>query len=165
MFIAERYTFIPSVAFCVLLSSVLPDPAFLILASLWFYRSHLYTREYKSNLILFSNGMGAFPNAPGNYNNVGSYYCDKRQWVKAIEPLLLSIKLSKFCDYNILANLVECYSHLGIYTKALDYLKIAQERCPKHLVDVLHNRKLELEGKLRNQYLEQKNAKWKSASR
>lgn len=144
-FTAERYTFLANVAFCVLMAKLLPFTPFVILASLWFYRSHLYIKSYADNERLFIDSAKAFPHAPGNYNNWASIYLDYHKWWEALNPLLLAKKYTNGNMYNILSNLSTCYYNLGKFTEAHNYtlLSLQDKNCPKDQVEPL-KRQLEV---------------------
>lgn len=131
-FIAERYTYIPNVFFCVMMVRFLsPCPIlYWILASLYFYRSHIYIPAWKHNINLFSYSVSSFPGANENYNNLGRIYKERGELNLAIKCFLLAIKYNHDDPFNLYLNTVGCYNQMYEYDKALHYLQKALLMAP-----------------------------------
>lgn len=151
-FIAERYLHIANVGFCVLIATFLePYPiAYAILATLWTYRTHLYIPAWKHNRNLFAYSISAFPEAPENYNNLSSYYLQKNQPHKAIEPLMLVIRYGHGNKDKNWANLGHAYLKINLFDKAHhcfeEALKLTQEEklalSMKELISKINQKKV-----------------------
>ncbi len=143
-FISERYTMVPNVAFCVIISKALEPYPYLytILCTLYFYRSHLYIPAWKNNEMLFNYSSKQFPKAVENYNNLASYYLDYKQLVYAVEPLLGAFKYAHGTKFNICWNLGLVYQQIAEYPRALHYFQLAlkQPDCPQKDVEDLKAR-------------------------
>jgi len=145
-FVAERYMVLANVGFCWLLASFATTTGFpiYILATLWFYKSWDYIRAYKSNLSLFCHSITSFPKSPSNYVNLASHYMERNQKEKAIEPLLVGLKLSKGNSPNLHSNLASCFASVGYFTKALEHTDIALAGCGEHMKESLTKQRDEL---------------------
>lgn len=159
MVMAERYMFIANVFFCLLVATYLsPYPIlFTILATLWFYRSHLYVPAWKHNANLFSYSISAFPYTPENYGNLAGYYMQKGDYQKSIQPLLLQAKYGVGNKLGIWINLASCYGHLGRLEASLhcteEALKICKDshRLPKLMEQRIRIKEMIVKtGKLQN---------------
>lgn len=130
MMIAERYLFIPNIAFCVLLTKQLPNSWLICLATLWAARTFLYIRAYKDNEALFKESCRAFPETSENYNNLAAIYMERRQPELALAPLLLGLKLDKTPTFNAIFNTAMCFEGIGRFQDALIYTNRALSCCP-----------------------------------
>lgn len=132
-FIAERYLYIFNVGFCYIIAQILaPYPeALIVLASLWFYRSHLYVPYWKHNVNLFSQSISAFPEADENYNNYGLFLLERGKAQQALMPLLHGLALTKGNKARLHAHIGKCYAILKYYDKALYHIKEAMKTCDK----------------------------------
>ena len=139
-YVSERYTFLANVAFCVIMSKFLQFfvpmytsmVMYTLLCTLWLYRTHLYIPMWKDDLVLFSISSLAFPRAPDNFNNVGSYYLRKGHPEKAVEALEMGFRLARKNTWKNHANLSGAYGalgakykHLGYFTQSLAHLDTA----------------------------------------
>jgi len=150
-FTSERYTIVANIAFCVLVSKYLQnnDIVFTIVATLWFYRSHLYIPIYKNNESLFSGSITAFPRAPENYNNLASLYLDYGKYDKAINPLLLCLQYMEGNHFGIYCNLANCYASMGLFYQAYNHTLEAIKWCPKDKLHSMNNQKIALLDKMK----------------
>ena len=142
-FICERYIHIPLIAYCVAITHitthVLPPQTYIILATLYFYRSHIYIPSWKNNMTLFSQSFSAFPYAEENANNLARWYVEHGQMPQAINLFNIALNLTQGNRYNLLCNLVGCYQDIQRYDLALECLekvmKIAPESKKKELLE------------------------------
>ena len=128
MMIAERYTHVANVGFCVLVS-YLPTELLIVVATLWFARSWIYIKTYKHNRDFFLAGANAFPDTPENYMNYANCYLEHKNPYKAIEPLLRADKICDGKNSGINQNLASCYYDCKDYGKARHYIEKALENC------------------------------------
>lgn len=145
MFIAERYMFLPNVAFCVLLAKFLPPSWLICVASLWAYRTFVYTRSYRDNETLFRDSCRAFPETAENYNNLAAIYMERHQPELALAPLLAGLKLDKTPTFNAIFNAAMCFEGIGRFQDALIYTNRALGCCPlseKNNVELMRTRLL-----------------------
>ena len=161
MMVAERYTYVANVGFCALVTAFLPTELYLILMTLWFARSWIYIKVFKSNKSFFLAGANAFPNTPENYMNYAAYYLAKKNPFKAIEPLLRANDICKGKNSGINQNLASCYYDCKNYSKAKFYIEKALENCQQTNRDKLLNWLDKLNNKLEkiqenNQMLKEK---------
>jgi hypothetical protein len=156
MFVAERYTYLANVAFCVLLAKFLPEWMLIGVACFWFSRSWDYIKTFKNNLLHFVSGSDAFPESPENFNNVGSWYLDKKHYMKAAEYLLISEKLQTTPSYQLYANLASCLIHLGSYSNSRYYALRALQYAPKDKYKFIESQILWLDNKLVDEAKEKK---------
>lgn len=161
-FTTERYTIIPNLFFCVIVSKILsyaPESLSYILATLYFYRSHLYVKAFENNGTWMTENARMQDKAPEPYNNLANLLLDDGQHFKAITPLLMALK---YCEggqtYNLHANLSVCYAKSGMYEKALYYTMLAINDPNGHVKqkDTLIRQKEDLELKLRRIQRQQK---------
>ena len=150
-FITERYTYLANVGICLIFSTFLApyEITYAILATLWFCKSLDYVKAWRTNETLFSYSISNFPEAPENYNNLGSLYLDKREYHKAIQPLLLAMKFSKGNLTNIHTNLANCFGNCGHHEKALAHTVEAMKTCPTDKKVALSKQRDELEQTVR----------------
>ena len=152
-FVCERYTYIPNVAFCVLVATCLeafPVP-FWVLATLWFYRTHIYIPAWKNNMTLYSSSLSGHPKSPENYNNLACYYLDYDRFKEALPPLLCALEFTQGDKSGIYKNLAKCYVQLYMYDRAIFFLNQAILTSPRKEVNKLN----ELKGKLEHEQLKQ----------
>jgi len=151
-FVAERYTVLSNIAFCVIAASVIQDyPIVLaVLATLYFSRSWVYIPAWEHNKQLFSQGITAFPTCPENYINLSSYYLDKYKYDQAIQPLLCAAKFTSGMKSGVYMNLATCYVHSMAYDKALYFTRMAMKEhgVAKETRLKLHTQAVELERKI-----------------
>lgn len=172
-FIAERYTYLANVAWCVVLAKifkvyfahhivlefnnhigVLPyggglGPIYWIIVTLYFCKSWSYAKSYYHNERLFSDSIAAQPEAPENYNNLACCYLDKGRVVEAIRPLHVALLLSKGNTFGICTNLANCYIVAKEYGKALHFTQEAMKQSPADRIHQLQNQKFRLTDALR----------------
>lgn len=103
----------------------------------------------KSNENLFLQGIVSFPKCPDNYSNLGSYYIDRNQPFKAIQPLSLAIVNTEGYKFNLFVNLANCYAACGYYAKALHWSREAFKICEKDKIDDLKKQIFRLESRLK----------------
>ena len=129
----ERYSVLANVAFAVILSKILVNPIlFTIICSLYFSKSYIHTRRYRTNETLFAYAMHSQPNCPENFNNLGNYYMDKGQLSNAVRPLQVAEILTDGDKFRIYASLMQCYKTTRNYGKALEYAnKALGSNCPE----------------------------------
>lgn len=128
----ERYTFIPAIAFCVLMSHTLSDPIlYAIYATLLFYRSHIYIPSFKDVNTLFSQSISAFPYAEENYNNYARWLFEHGEWMEAIKYFRVAIALANGSKFQLFANLMTCYNSIQRYDEALYCCNEAMKQCPE----------------------------------
>ena len=139
MFTAERYTYFGNVAFCVLISKALaPYPfIFAILATIYFCRSWMYVKAFRSNRALFQASIEAFPDTPENYNNLGTDWLRKRAFHRALECFMIAYRLSKWRSGNLLHNLAMASYKTANYQKGLAYIQegLSKDKFPKDRMD------------------------------
>jgi tetratricopeptide (TPR) repeat protein len=131
MFVAERYMVLANVGFCLILSAYFAgnETVLAVISTLYFCQSWGYVRAYKNNVSLFSHSISAFPQAPENYNNLASHYIERGYKDKAIEPLLVALKLTGVNSPNIHVNLANCYAKVGYFQKSLEHTNEAIRFC------------------------------------
>jgi len=135
-FVSERYTYIANIAFCVLVAKYLPWELFIMLATLYFYRTHLYIPAWRNCKTLFIEGTIAFPKTAENYVNLSSWYIECKQHLKAAEMLLAALKLSNIKQsFNIHMNLANCYVACGMFGKAYEHTLKGLEQAPINEID------------------------------
>lgn len=151
-FWSERYTYVANIGMCIILSTLLPHEAFIILCTLYFSRSLSYVKAYKSNINLFSYSSSQFPENTSNWKNLGNIYFDDRNYVSAIKPYLMALKLGRY-DWGIHNNIAGCYANLGDFSKAKQHIDEAMKGVPKdQFKDVLDKRdriNMELKNQIR----------------
>lgn len=129
--IAERYMFIGNVFICILFAKFLmPYPIiYTILATLWFYRSHIYVPAWKHNVNLFSCSISAFPFTPENYGNKASYHMEQGEYAMSIVPLQLQIRYGTGNKFVLWVNLATCYGRTGKLRQSLHCTEEAIKIC------------------------------------
>lgn len=131
-FIAERYTLVANVCFCVIVARFIVNPViYAVVVCFWFYRSHLYIKTFKNLETLYTNGILSFPQAPENYNNLGSYYVNCQRYAEALRPLFYGLQLSRGNKSNIHIQIARCYQAKRDYKSALEHIDKALIDCPK----------------------------------
>lgn len=150
-FVAERYVYIATVGFCLILTRFLePTPIiYWILTSLWFYRSHLYVPAWKHNEQLFAYGVSSFPEAEENYNNLALVYIERGKHHRAITPLLCALKLCEGDKSAIHIDLYNCYIRSYEFERALLHLEEALKTCRKDQESNLKLLRIDLQDKVR----------------
>jgi len=158
-FLSERYMPVANVGFCVLMAQFLdPYPIiYAIIATLYFYRSHIYIPAWKHNRNLFSYSISNFPWASENYTNLASFYIERNQHFQAISPLLMAVKCAELVDYKLYTNLANCYGTSGLHEKALVYTRMAHQVAPASIKDDLQPQIDELERRI---YEVEENRQW-----
>ena len=81
--------------------------------------------------MLFIHSAEAHPLCSENFNNLASYYLDKKDSLRAIQPLLLAERLDVAKTFNIPVNLANCFLSVGNYSRALEYSEKAMALCPQ----------------------------------
>lgn len=148
-FIAERYTYVPNVAFCILLTSFITSPIiYTIIVTLYFYRSLTYVPAYKSNQNLFSYGISQFPRCPENYNNLGSFFIERGDHYSAIKPMLLAERLTVGNKFGIYVQLANIYSKCRQYQEGFKWTTKALDIAPLNEIAPLMEQRNELERRL-----------------
>jgi len=147
-FVAERYTVLANVGFCILIGKVLTGPAFWIVTSIYFCISWAYIKAWRHNEDLFTHSMRAFPDAPENYVNLSSYYMERKRYHEAIRPLEVAMILSKGRKYGLYKNLANCYHMAGLYGKAIACLTAAMKEAPKNEVGLIQGCILDVKNKI-----------------
>ena len=148
-FVAERYTVVANVAFCVIVAKVLPYEVILVYASLLFYRSHVYIPSWRHNINLFSQGVTAFPECTENYNNYGLYLLERGRWQEALSPFLLALKYTTGNKYGLHKNVARCYYSIKHYDKAYAHIIEAIKTCPEKEKGELRILSFEINDKVR----------------
>jgi tetratricopeptide (TPR) repeat protein len=142
MFTAERYSYFGNVAFCVLLAKFLQPYEYIytIVCTIYFCRTWLYIKVYKSNRALFQASIEAFPDTPENYNNLGTEWLRKRMFHRALECFMLAYRLSKWRSGNLLHNLALASYKTANYQKGLYYIQegLSQDKFPKDRMDQIY---------------------------
>jgi tetratricopeptide (TPR) repeat protein len=147
-YVTERYTALANVAFCVMLSMVLPTNLFIIVATVYFLVSYRYVTAYKCNTDLYAQGMYTNPLAAENYGNLAQWYLERKDYRRAVEPLVMAEKLSRGYKYPIYVNLAKCLLNEKMFEQALHYLKMAILVCPNSDKESLQREVGIIEGKL-----------------
>jgi tetratricopeptide (TPR) repeat protein len=72
-FVAERYLYLPNVGICLIMATLVGNNPILltILATLYFYRAHLYIPAFKNIESLYKYGIRDYPESVTNYCNLG----------------------------------------------------------------------------------------------
>ena len=156
-FVAERYLYLSNIGFCIIIESfifsfginITTCVIYAIICALWAYRAHIYIKSYKDNASLLIQSIEAFPNAPENYNNLGSHYMERGRFLKAIEPLLMASRFVHNFSSRINANLSVCYLRLGQFDKARLYTLKALENCGIDDVEPLRRQLGELDRRIK----------------
>ena len=148
MLIAERYQSIFIIATCVLLSRALPHEVFIVLAALWFYRSLLYIKIFRSNETLFRENCYSHSETSEPYVNLASWLMERGRFNAALAYLLMAIKLGE-ASSHIYADTSLCYQKCGQFTKALYYLELTLKGCPLDKIELVKRQKRHLEDKIR----------------
>lgn len=148
-FIAERYTLLANVFFCVIASQILTGPAFWIISTLWFTRSLSYIPAWKTNERLFAYGTSQFPCTVENWTNLSSYYLERGRKFDAIKPLLMAERVIEGDKFGVTANIAACYADCGFYEKAYEWITKAINISPKDKIKGLMEDREELERRIK----------------
>lgn len=150
-FIAERYTLLANVAWCVVLGTLLAGHpvAMAVIATLYFSKSWSYAKSYFHNERLFNDSIAAQPEAVENYNNLAYFLLDRGRVVEAIRPLHVALLLAHGQTFGIHTNLANCYIASGEYAKALYHTETALAQAPEDRRHQLINQKFTLVEKIR----------------
>lgn len=75
-FIAERYMYLPSIGWCLVLHGMIGNYPILlaIVVTLYLYRSHLYIPAFKCMVDMYKNGIANYPGCVSNYCNLAERY-------------------------------------------------------------------------------------------
>lgn len=150
MLIAPRYQSVFVVATCVLLSQAFSWLALVILATLWFYRTYLYIKIFRSNEVLFGESMKVYPEDSSNCVNLGSFLMEEGKWNQAIGPLLFALKYASGEKSAPITNdLSICCQRVGQYGKALHFMEMTIKTAPYDMVERLKKDKRRLESKVK----------------
>lgn len=139
MFTAERYTYIANVGFSVLICEYFANmPTVLtIIATLWFYRSWIYVKAFKNNMLLFSNSCASDPECAENFANLGAWHMDTGRPDLALHPLMLAEKLCPYYNSTVYRNIAWCCAKTGNYQAGLDYIRKGMKKAPLSDMDIL----------------------------
>ena len=107
-FVAERYLYLPQLGIYLILASALSNyPIVLaVLATLYFYRSHLYIPAFRNITNLYKNGILNEPNCISNYANLGERYLHLGQLHRALRLFQEGLKrdpMDFLCHTNLAA--------------------------------------------------------------
>ncbi|MCX5679024.1 MAG: tetratricopeptide repeat protein [Candidatus Omnitrophica bacterium] len=147
---AERFLYLPSIGFCVLVSILLEKIArmeynviklnlrrlAIVIASmlvlLYSARTMMRNEDWKSQITITNSILKIDPLNQWALTTLGAAYSDLGQYEKAIKPLVKAIILSEnyFAPRNILGF---CYLQLGRYDEAIKMLTDALEIKPDNL--------------------------------
>ncbi|MBU0605373.1 MAG: tetratricopeptide repeat protein [Candidatus Omnitrophica bacterium] len=147
---AERFLYLPSIGFCMLLAILLGKYAIsagavnrskagrfavaiaAILVLLYSVRTMMRNEDWKSQVAVTNSILKINPLNPWGLATLGAAYSDRGQYEAAIKPLLKAIVLSEgyFAPRNILGF---CYVGLGRYDEAIAVLAKALEIRPDNL--------------------------------
>jgi len=148
-FITERYTSLALIGFCILMGQYITNEnIFCIYTTLLFCRSWAYVPSFRNNETLFSDAISNMPQSPENYNNLALHYIERRQYARAIAPLLCALKYVDKNSVSIHLNLATCYEKSGYYESALQHLNFALPVCDITKIDIIKKWVLELNNKI-----------------
>lgn len=152
MTIAERYTLIANVGFCLMVAELLSAVPFLytVLATLWFCRSWYYVKDFKNNRDLLLANIDNFPEAEEPMNNLGCHYKERGNYIKAVECFKMAIKYAVNESYNNYSNLMDCLARSGQYGDALLYGRLALRLCPEDKIPLTTSYIAQIEEKCRD---------------
>ena len=140
VFMAERYLYVPSIAFSLLVSYAFVSifnynfennkkiirngTAIFIVALLAFYVFSTINRnnDWKDDMVLWSKTVLTNPNNSRAHDNLGFTYERMGETEKALHEFGLAVKLQED-DFRALANLAVAYAKLGRYNESLIALK------------------------------------------
>ncbi len=139
VFMAERYLYVPSIAFSLLASYLLVTlldfqfknkkivqrmVAIFIALLLAFYVFSTINRnsEWKDNMTLWSRTVATNPNNSRAHDNLGFTYERAGETKKALQEFEIAVKLQED-NFRALANLGVAYAKLGFYNKSVAALK------------------------------------------
>lgn len=127
-FVAERYLYLPSIGWYIILGSALaPHPILLsVVLILYALRTHFYIPAYKSMEDLYEDGIRNFPNCLANYANLGERYIHTGRLIEGYEVLRrgLEIDPQNFLCYT---NTAAFWIQVKDITKGLYYTEKAVE--------------------------------------
>lgn len=155
-YVAERYTSLANVAFCVIISNMIYHNVFLVLATVYFLISWRYITAYKCNIDLYAQGMFTNPVAAENYGNLANWYLERKDYRRAVEPLIMAEKLSRGYKYPIYVNLAKCLLNEKMFDQALHYIKLAILVCPNGDKETLQKEAQTIENKISKSHKIQK---------
>jgi len=150
-FVAERYTYIANIAFCMLVAALVGSNTVVlaVIATLWFCRSLEYIPAWKHNKDLFYYSIKHFPACAENYVNVSSYYLERKEWRHAINPLVYALKNAQGDKTSIHYNLSSCYEQNMQFDLAVKHCEEAHKTCTKDRKTKIYFEIIELRDKAR----------------
>jgi len=142
-YVAERYLYLGSISFCVLLAFLLlevgeklsrPHLALILLLPillLYFARTFIRNDDWQSRESLWTVTVRDSPRSPRAHNNLGDVYGRKGDWKKAVVEFQTALKLKPnyAAPYH---NLGIAYLNLGDFEIAKKYLLRAIELSPRY---------------------------------
>lgn len=135
---AERYLYIPSIAFCILaallfgklsdlnarkIKAIVLIILILILIS-FSYITLKRNSDWKNSMTLFTKGVETAPKSTRAHDNLGFAYQEEKQYDKALEQYKIAIELEPE-NYWAHGNLGTTYAELGKYDLAIQELQTA----------------------------------------
>ena len=107
-FIAERYIYLPSIGWYLILGTALAShPVLLVLTTgLYILRSHFYIPAYEKMECLYEDGIRNSPDCLANYANLGERYIHTGDFIKGREILEQGLRIEKdnfLCWTNLAA--------------------------------------------------------------
>ena len=151
-FIAERYTLIANIGWCVILATLLKGhPVLLaIVATLYFCKSLEYIPAYRHNKRLFTYSIASFPYAPENYVNYSSYLLEQGDYWGAMRPLQCAIEFGLGNKDKLYNNMANCCIAVRQYDKGAYWTKMAIDTTTdKFMKDKLTTQYFNLNQKIR----------------
>ncbi|MFH1190308.1 MAG: tetratricopeptide repeat protein [Candidatus Omnitrophota bacterium] len=142
---AERFLYLPSIGFCILLAMLLVKSASfgaaakrsataiaVIIVLLYSAKTMARNEDWKNQIAASASILKMDPLNPWALTTLGAAYSDRGEYEAAIKPLQKAIVLSKgfFAPKNVLGF---CYVQLGRYDEAVAILKEALEIKPDNL--------------------------------
>ena len=139
VFMAERYLYVPSIAFSLLLSYLLITlfnykfkskniikysvvVFIILLLSFYVFSTVKRNNEWRDNLTLWSKTVASNPNNSRAHDNLGFTYERAGDTEKALVEFEKSVKLQPD-NFRALANLGVAYAKLGLYNKSIKTLE------------------------------------------
>jgi Tfp pilus assembly protein PilF len=149
---AERYLYIPSLGFCILVATVMDKlmdlktqtlrfqhltriiSVFLFCLLLIFYTTRIVNRnaDWKNEETIWKATLKIFPNCARAHNGLGRYYMAKNDYNSAIVEFEEAVKISP--NYvGAYYNLGNLYYKIGEFDKAIEMYRRALNIMPKYL--------------------------------
>lgn len=148
-FIAERYLYVATIAFAVIivmfLSKVEREYKFknltlitvLLISIIYSTRVIARNMDWQSRKSLWESTAEVYPNSARAYNNLGDVYAKEENWDKSIENFEKAIELQP--NYvDAIHNLGVTYFHMDEYDKATEQFKKALELNPNLYQSLFH---------------------------